>query len=249
MSVTLSITDNQNGMGATVTILGSSPTATNTLWVMAMSGNLGAGIWAEITSRQGDGLATLPLGNGVYWSYCSSELSGLAICSNLVLFRVSDGQESVLYRCLLAVQAQIRNLSLPLLSSNGVLIRQVVSDRDVGQGRSYPYPTVQISPFLREQMPLEASTNLRDQVAYPVLVVILAAENTDQDATFPTYLQWRERIARAFRNQHLPSVPEIYGCQILPQEIVSAEAYLRHSLFSSALLLEFYSREPRGVGN
>ena len=68
-------------------------------------------------------------------------------------------------------------------------------------------------------------TNIRDDVHYPVMVTILAADNQDLTTNQEQYLKWREQINRAFRNQGLSAVPEIYNVQVSPGPITSPNAF------------------------
>jgi hypothetical protein len=246
MSLNLSVIDNQDGTGATATITGSAPSAANQVWIQTVSGDLGAADWILGGSRTGDGAVGLELEIGYYWAHCASQLGPASTTSNLVYFRVSRGSDPVLYRCLLATRARIQGLALPGITGTHVVIQKVASDRDLGAGQAQEFPAILISPVGGEQIPAVDSTNLRDEVVYPVLVTILAADNQNQIANFPLYLQLREAIARAFRNQALPGVDEVYQCEVISRDIVSAEAFFRHNLFLSALVLQFRAREPRG---
>lgn len=244
MPVALSIVVDE--FGATAIISGSELLADNTLHVQRFSGNLGAGTWQPAASRQGDGPLSLELPAGFYWAHVASEHDGNAACSNLVYFHVDDATAPVHYRCLQAVQSVIRSLALDGISPDSVLVRKLATDRDVGQNLHFALPCIQITPHSAETMPLASGTNLRDDVIYRVLITILVADNQNAQIELERYLGWRQRIARAFRNQPLLGLPEIYQCEITPHDVVSSEAWLRHNLFCSALQLQFHSREPRG---
>jgi hypothetical protein len=246
MPITLTVSDNQDGSGATAEISGSNSGATNYVWVAAVSGQLGPGSWVLGGTRIGDGAASLTLAGGYYWAYCVSIFAGTTALSNLYYFRASRASDPVLYRCLLATQARIQGLALAGLPGTNILVRKIAGDRDLGSGPQ-PLPAVQIGPVTNEQMNAAEATNLRDTIVYPVLVAILAADNQDLVANFAQYLGWRQAIARAFRNQSLVGVDEVYQCEIRPGEIISPDAFFRKNLFCSALVLNFLAREPRGI--
>lgn len=247
MSVVLAIVDNLDGTGATATVQGTAALDVNEIWVQPLTGELGAGGWTLSATEQGDGPVPLPLAVGYYWAYCLSDATGVQTLSNLVYFRVSVASDPVLYRCLLATHARIAALTLAGFAIENLLIRKAPGDRDIGSGETYSFPAIQISPGSSESMDASAGTNRRDDVIYPVLVTILAADNQNQEQNFSRYLGWRERIARAFRNQPLVGVEEVYQCEISPQDIVEPQAFWRQNLYSSSLLLNFKSREPRGL--
>lgn len=246
MTLTLSISDNQNGTGGVATIAGSQSAAMNVVWVQAVSGELGTGNWSPLASRTGDGAIGIDSAIGYYWAYCASTLSGSTTISNLCYFQLTQASDPVLYRCLLATQARIQSLALEGLSADNIFVQTVANDRNCAPSDSQ-LPCIQLSPVGREEMHAADATNLRDTVAYSILVAILAADNLDQTSGFSQKLTWRQAIARAFRNQPLPGVDEVFQCEVSPEEVVSAEAFFRRNLLLSALTLRFMTREPRGI--
>jgi hypothetical protein len=143
------------------------------------------------------------------------------------------------------VQSQIQGLNLSGISADSIIVRKLPWARDFTQGR-ISYPGIVISPYGVETMSLAEGTNLRDDVGYPVIVSILAADNQDQVNNLGTYLLWREKLARYFRNQPLATVNEVYTCRIEPQPIVLPAAF-QDLVFVSAMCLRFISREQRGL--
>ena len=85
-------------------------------------------------------------------------------------------------------------------------------------------------------------------VFLPAHHTLLVADHQQQTPYLAQTLGWRERIARAFRHQPLVGVDEVFDCELLPQEIVASEVFVRHGVWVSALVLGFCAREPRGMG-
>jgi hypothetical protein len=140
---------------------------------------------------------------------------------------------------------RIRNLKLDGLPQASVLLLKIPAAVSLGTAE-VPLPGVLITPYGPEHMNRLQGTNRKDDVEYPVLVSIVDRDNQDPTATgLGRYLNWRERIARAFRGQRLGEVPEIIGCWIEPNTIVQPESWMK-GFFHSSLLLWFVSREPRG---
>lgn len=243
---TLAVADLANGTGALATISGGDSLAVNTIYAQPFSGELGAGVWSPIGSRVGDGNLTLSLAVGFWWVRCQAVTAGGAAESNLVYLRVTSGVEAVMERILLAVQARVRSLALDGVDLNSILVRKVAWDRDLGAGATFSWPTIQISPLEQETMSPKAGTNLMDDVGYPVQVAMLSLDQQDQAAFRARYLKWREQIARAFRQQRLPGVPEVYSCAVEPNSIVDDAIWLRQQIWAGLLLLRFITREPRG---
>jgi hypothetical protein len=207
----------------------------------AVNGELGTSTWTEQATRTGDGTAVVTLNAGFYWFRVVSTFNNLSALSNLVYVHVTEGSEAVLYQCLDAVRSRIQGLSLAGVQNDQVVIGKVPDDKN----RSFP--SILITPFQSESLNAADGTNSRDDLGYPVLVAILAADNQDQQANLDTYLVWREKIRQAFHNQRLPGVSEIITTAVEPRNIVEPAAWFERNLFVSGLLLRFLSREPRGI--
>ncbi len=147
-------------------------------------------------------------------------------------------------RCLAAVQARIRSLSLAGLSSGNVVVSKVALERNL---TGDALPAILLSPH-RAAMPATAGTNASDDVSYDVLVTI--CDRDDQDPTeelnLDRHLLWREQVARTFRNQRLSGVPEVINAAVEPAEGLFEQAW-QHELLASALLIRFTTRELRGI--
>jgi hypothetical protein len=152
--------------------------------------------------------------------------------------------DSVWHRCLLAVQTQIKSLNLADIDASSVVVQKVPWARDFTNG-VHSFPGVVICPWHAEDMNPLAGTNRRDDVGYPVLVSIVAKDNQDLTGNLSSYLLWREKIARHFRNQRLAGVPEIIKTIAAPMSVVLPEAFVK-GVFHSAFVFRFISREVRG---
>ena len=149
---------------------------------------------------------------------------------------------AVLYDVLLAVQSEIRALSLDGIAGCNIVVQKVPSDqpKDLPASR---FPAVLIAPYGPEVLNSSDGTNSRDDILYPVVVVLLAADNGNQTSNFNTYLTWRETIRRSFHNQALSTL--CYQVQVQPQDIVDRSAWFDRNLFASGLVLRCFSREGR----
>ncbi len=149
---------------------------------------------------------------------------------------------AILYDVLLAVQSQIVSLNLSGIDSAHVILQKVPSDRD-GDLPATKFPCVIVAPFGPEILNAADGTNLRDDIIYPVIVAILAADNGDQSANFNTYLTWREQIRHSFHNKVLGTL--CYRVQVQPQDIVDRGAWFERNLFASGVVLQCFNREAR----
>lgn len=150
----------------------------------------------------------------------------------------------ILFEILSAVQTAVQGLRLPGLAPANVVIQKVPGDR-VQDLPAVAWPSLLIAPHGSETADPLAGTNLRDDIVYPIRVTIIAADGGDQEFGFPQFLGWRETLRRAFHNQRL-SAGSCFTVRVQPLAIVDRAAWIERHLFVSALVLNCFSREPRG---
>lgn len=245
---TLTIADQADGTGATATVAGSTGGTTNTCYYQNFDGALGTDTWTDGGNRVGDGTIDVALSTGHYIAYIESTDGEQVQASNVVYFVVTDAtEESVHYQCMTAVQARIRALSLTGIVNASVVVKKLPHSKIWQASDGIALPAVIITPQ-REQMPPRAGVTAKDDIGYGVLVTIVDSDNQERTlaANHNKYLVWRQKIAKAFRNQRLSGVSEIIIGVIEPGDPVVPTAWLAQ-LFASALLLRFTSREGRGL--
>ena len=106
------------------------------------------------------------------------------------------------------------------------------------------FPCIVIAPYGPEGLDPHAGTTSRDDVVYKIVVAILAADNGEREAHFNQYLTWRQSLRQQFHDQPLASL--CFTVQVQPLDIVDRDAWLQRNLFASGLVLNCFSREPRG---
>jgi hypothetical protein len=244
MSITLTITDAADGTGGTATIAGSDAGSANTLHFAAFTGAVGTPAWVPAGARTGDGTIPVAPGNGYYLWYAGGLAGGSPALSNVAYQNLSDASQSVHYRCLLATQAVFQ--ALALVPPEQVLVFQRPVFFDPGsRPDAYTLPIVLISPTGREG--LAGSLTGRDDVVYPVAVSITDRKLGAYEADLARDLLWRQKISRAFRNQRLAGVPEVITAGVVPDWILDPGVLAQARLWKSGFLINFTSREPRGI--
>ncbi len=240
----LTIADHGDGSGATFSLADLDPEAHAVLHVRAFSGDLGTESWTTAGMFDASGELTLSLVPGHYLAYAVATVNAAQVTSAVTYFIVTDGLESIHTRCLSAVQARIRLLELEGVSSERVLIEKVPAGRNLSAAAGLP--AIVISPQ-RAAMPADAGTNGTDDVHYDVQVSIFDRDNQEPTlaANLDRHLLWRQQIARVFRNQRLPGVPEVINSAVEPTDGPHEGAW-KHELMTTAIRLRFTSREPRG---
>ena len=238
MSVTLTVTDNQDGTGGVATIAGSNG-GTVSLYYLTYLGLQQGYSWVLYGTRTGDGTIAVSLAVGLYFWYCTDSANNV---STLVFQQLSNtGLQSVHYRSMLAVQTRIQGLGLSGLASNKVVIQwlpRVWDDID-----NLALPLVMIAPLGKEGQP--GILNNRDDIDYPIVVAIVDRQNEDYQANLQRNTRWREQIFRALRHQRLLGVPEIITTDVEPDFVINPEIFNKN-LWYSALLTKPRSREARG---
>ncbi len=236
---TLTITDRQDGTGATATLAGGDPAAVNTISIQRPFQVIHEEAWQSVGgSLTGNGTLNLSLPTGYYWAVCTSVLGGQQTVSNIVWCWVTAASESVQYRILQAVQGVIQTLALPKLPPEQVY-QTMLPDPNAAE-----FPAVFVTPEDKELY--QGGMNESDDVARPAVIWIADRNDQDYFANESLYLLWRERIQRRFSQQRLPGVPEVFRCVVEPREIIK---YLppAFAYFTSPFLLRFTSRDRRVI--
>lgn len=230
----LTITDNATTpTGVTATVSGSSGGA-NSVYVQAVTGQVGSGAWVLGGTRTGDGTVPLSLSRGYYFAYC---LTAPATLSGLAYVAVTDGADAVPARCFAAVKATLQLLDLPFTAR--VYDHQFDGDLNV----TYPC-TVLTTEDTRETD--EAALNGRDDIGHRVRVLVKDVVAKFDQAKKNTFLAWRQAVTRAFINQRLPGVIESVRNKVeFGPPIVPAGGKPQVVL---ELVVNCITREVRGLG-
>lgn len=241
----LSVVDNADGSGVTVSIAGSDPASTNAIAAQQVTGQAGT-TWTTLGSRSGDGTLALAVGVGIWWFQCLSTTATQAALGNLVQQAVTDGSLAVHEQNLQAVEAAVITMatagSLPGQPANQVY-RQLVLDL-----KSIQYPAICILPpsGLGELLNTTfGGTNAEDDVGYPCGIIHGDRLAGDNAPGRPGYLLIRQRLLRRFRNQRLPGAPN-FICQAEPAEIVAVKA-LEYQHLAGLIVVRTWNREVRGI--
>ncbi len=165
---------------------------------------------------------------------------------------------AVYFDILTRVAVDIKALSLTGIAEANVQVIKANTEREtIVPG----VPGILILPFGEELIPVDGATLRRDDIGYPVAVIMIdidrkssvteipatADEGTvDQDYNFDNKLTWRESIRKKFINQRLTSVTTVWNCIVEPDLVVDAETLVNDNLWMSVLVLRFLSRETRG---
>lgn len=210
MSLTLTITDNQDGTGATATITGSDAGSTNTVYTSPVNQGNGPLAWTSRGSRTGDGTLTLGPPLGYYFAYASGTVATLAALAAPVIYAASAGADSVQEQVELAVQARIQTLTLSGLATppGNLPASRVYHFSTPASDDLLPLVTTPCVLVCPGSVPesVENVVTERDDIGYPVETIVLDRYAPRYQQAAPTTKLWRQQIFRSLRFQPLYSV-------------------------------------------
>ena len=164
-----------------------------------------------------------------------------------ILESVRDG-----LRTDLTFQAQGTD-SVKTIQSDAIVIRKVISKQRESElpEKDERKPGILICPPRSVLRNPQAGTNERDDAVYYVLCQIIDGDGFRDDRHLKTYLKWQEQIAKYFHAQPLLDVQADEGIvnigHAIETEVVDDTLFVKHEHFVGGVLLEFISRETRGV--
>jgi hypothetical protein len=241
---TITWVDSANGTGGVLTITGSTGGSTNTVYSQAPGGTT----WTSRGSRVGDGTITLSLTAGYYHLHVSSSSGGIAVSNIIIMAPVSSDDEAVHERCVDAVVSLARTLatagSLPLITDSTTQVHDSI-DLDPSIFTNIPLPALVAAP--KGVATHGGVVNERDDIGYPVPLIIVDRNGAEMDEHRDDYLLLRERLDRYFRNQPLTGVPEIINCIVDDTQVFEYPKEWEYQWMISTVMLRFISREARGI--
>ena len=239
--------DDGDGTGATATITGSDADAINTVWTQAFNGSLGTATWTSSGSRIGNGEVSLTLTTGHYLGYVTSASGEGTSASTVTYFVVTSSTEAILSQILDAVRSRIQSISLSGIVNASVVVKKLELRRIYRRPDGVALPCVLITPYRPTFSAADGVTSF-DDVKYGVQVTMISADNQEPtiEADMDRQILWYEKIAKAFRNQLLSGVSEVFTATVEPSDVVIPPAW-RANLLASAMTLRITARETRGL--
>lgn len=235
---TVTVADNGDGTGGVVTIAGSTAGSSNTFYAAPWSGGFVPAAFTLQGSRVGDGSLPVALASGLYWGLVRSNVGGRIVDSLPGGFRLTSGDDSVYYRCLSAVAARLGALGLSGIAGASIIVRKTPWNRNLA------VPGIFVTPS--SEAHIEPATNLRDDVSYGVQLTLVRASNQELSANLATELSWREQVSRAFRENTLAGVDEVYTVRIEPGPVIDVASFAAQYDVQT-LVLRCVARETRGT--
>lgn len=111
-------------------------------------------------------------------------------------------------------------------------------------------PGLVVTPPKTISAPVEAGTNNRDDIFYPILVQLVDTDGNERVQNLQSYLAWLERIRKAFHCHSLTDIPVEVGCANSYASItdtVDEKLWNQHGKFVGGVVVTVRSRETRGL--
>lgn len=240
MPLVLTIADHGDGTGVTASVSGSAAGSTNQFnYLLAPQTTFAPPQWQSAGSIVGDGSFSIALNPNYAWFYVQNTNGSIVSVSNIVYSQISWNTDSVLYRCLTAVQAQLQTVAFSGLPPSSIQVRylpRALEEIDT-------WPLLCIAPIGQEVNP-PYLTGL-DEVDEPFTVALIVPQNANYNANLRQNSKWREQVNRRLRNQRLPGIPEMLWTEQLPSSIFDLSAF-NHLWFLGLSLFRCKTRQTRG---
>lgn len=107
------------------------------------------------------------------------------------------------------------------------------------------FPAILITPQGFETFP-GTGTIAKDDIGFPVTIVLLDSHEEDQQTQQDDWLRWREQIRDTFINAKLSGITEVLNITIEPDLTVNPAAWRQAGLLVSILVLRVIARVQRG---
>lgn len=168
--------------------------------------------------------------------------------------------ESTYYAILTAVYDAIVALGLASIDTDNI---ELVKTEHYRETVEPGLPGIHIMPAPVETILVNEGTTCRDDIGYPVTVLMMDADRQDtatdlpadavpgtqdQEHRFDAKLLWREQIRKAFLNQRLTTAtgfPNVHRCTIEPGEVIRDNDWLEANIWISQLVIRCWTREAR----
>lgn len=244
LALTLAIADAGDGSGGTATI-GGGTSGTNTLYVAADSGKMGALSFTLVGTRTGDGTIALANAVGYYVWYATNALTCDA---GVVRQNLTDAADkSIQKACQEAFVQGVNLLGLQDIASVNVFERwfaRAIFKLDITTPGTLPLAVV--CPWDREDFP--GVLTGKDDIGHPVAVCFFDKQNQDYKANLNRNTLWRQKVLSYFRYQRLAGVSPDIVYNVLPSAgPIIDEGWFRQNYYFSALYFRCVSRTTRGI--
>lgn len=151
---------------------------------------------------------------------------------------------AVIDKVLVQVKTAIVSLNLSGITSTNIVDLLVGDDQGGAGPQVGGYPCI-ICCYAQAEA-IDFATNVRDDITYPVSVVMIATENQDQTTNRTRNWNWREAIRKNFHNKRLSGVTggDAWKCEVRPGTAADRPRWLQQQ-HAQVLVVAVTVREGR----
>lgn len=138
------------------------------------------------------------------------------------------------------------------IKAEGIVVRKPLMATKIDED-ALPHvitPGLVITPPKTISSPPELGTNLRDDIWYPILIQVVDTDGQDRLKGLASYLDWTQRIRKAFHCHTFLDIPVDVGCghsYATSVDVVDEKRWTREAKFISGVVVAVRSRETRGI--
>lgn len=222
-----------------ITVTGSDPAATNTLFRIAWNGTINTPTaWTSADSFTGNVTARkTAITPGEAWYSLRSVLGSETVYTPPVYRPITDQTAAVQTRCLNAIVTRLKSLAIPTILDEVYPIPSI-DELSIGSNKC---------GVIRGAAPIATDNNsVRDFFEYAFLVVFTAADTLGVNSPEAKYDTWSEKARKAFHNRRLDGVAECRWCKVEPFIVPESRPELA-ALVRVSLIVRVTCWEVRGA--
>ena len=237
MPLTVAVTDNEDGTGATATVAGTGGAA-----VQVRTSRVRGDVWPPPgwsdppLARTGDGTVALSLTPGSYFAYATTSTD----TSPPAFFGVTDPAGlAVATLCRDAVAARLALVNLPGCRKVHQEVWREAANKD------FPCVVLDLEGLGERE---DAGLDGLDHIAHPVRVSICDQfDFRDKKKVRERYEPWRQRISDAFRWQRLEAVSPTFDTCTVEHLDIADPRNPQYTTFVSAMIVWCWVYRTRGI--
>lgn len=246
MAIAITWTDSADGTGGVVAVTGADNTLV-TIYSQAVDATgLRSPVFASAGTRTGNGNVSVSLSPGYYWLYAQGQVSGSLAISNLAYSYATEATDALASRCVDAVAARLAGLTMAAGSGSVSIPNERIYKRTfAAPDGSFAYPCILLCHEGQRESQ-EGTTTGKDDIAYPINVLVLDRDDASREARRKGWFKWRQQVFRALRNQRLAGVTEVLTVKVEPSVIVDPKLN-DFQVVVLGFTLRVVCRELRGI--
>lgn len=238
MAWTMTPTDVADASGASVVVSGTGSAYKVQRAPVTVTGT---GSYVDKVGPTSSGGTTVVAGLG-YWMWQLIDSGSSAVLDGPDYVPATAEGDSVWDRCLVMVADRLAAIGIPWIDADRIFTKVMPTDIDLSVGPAVLVTATNLTAEVVNQ------TNKRDDVVYPVTIVVDEATPNDLNAHRQRFLKAAHQIDRAFSNQSWDArVPEVWIVNSIPGTTFDGQTIHDNRERYSLNTIKCKAREIRGI--